>query len=278
MPLGRGERPNPVTARYNPVGVTLASSLLFAIAIATAVPSVAHAQHDHGAVEHTHHATWSASAALVAARFSTPSFVGDYQGIAPAVHWTSMRFAASIGAPLYRITKNGATDYGPGDIVGSGQLVLFGAHARAAGLALAVSAPTGSERDRLGMGHVMVMPAAWASYGIGDAVVAASFGYGRALGAGGGHADHGGGPLVDPMNFSELTWSATGDLRLARTLSAGVKLVGAVALDDAGKDRVTGGARVTWGTGRVQTTAELQGGFVGDPFEVRGVLASLVRF
>jgi len=41
---------------------------------------------------------------------------------------------------------------------------------------------------------------------------------------------------------------------------------------------VTGGARVTWGTGRVQTTAELQGGFVGDPFEVRGVLASLVRF
>lgn len=256
--------------------MTLAPRLLFAIAIA--VSGVAHAQHDHGAVEHPHHATWSASAALIAARFSTPSFVGDYQGISPAAHWTSMRLAASIVAPLYRITKNGATDYGPGDVMAHGQLVLLGAHARAAGVALAVSVPTGSERERLGMGHVMVMPAAWASYGVGEAVFAGSVGYGRAIGAGGEHADHGGGPLVDPMNFSELTWSATGDLRLARTLSAGVKLGGAVALGEAGTDRVSGGARVTWGTGRVQTTAELQGGFVGAPFEVRGVLASLVRF
>lgn len=240
--------------------------------------SPAYADHAHGGSAHTHEATLSASAAVLAAQYNNRSFVGDYQGVIPAVHWGNMRFAASAMAPVYRLVKNGATYYGPGDVMAHGQVVLTGMHARAAGLALAVSAPTGSARDGLGMGHVMVMPAAWGSIGVGKAVFAASFGYGRAIGADSDHAGHGSGPIVDPMNFSEVTWSATGDLALAPTLSAGVKLLGAFATGDTGTDRMTGGARVTWVTGRVQTSAELQGGFVGDPFNVRGVIESIVRF
>ena len=246
-------------------------------ATAIAIAPAAHADHSHGGSSHTHETTISASAALLAAQYNTRAFIGDYQGIVPAAHWSTMRLAFSAMAPLYRITKNGATYFGPGDVMAHGQVVLAGAHAQSAGLALAVSAPTGSTRDGLGMGHVMVMPAAWASLPLGDAVIAASFGYGRAIGAD-GHAGHGSGPIVDPMNFSELTWSVTGDLALAPTLYAGVKFLGAFATGDTGTDRMTGGARVTWVTGRVQTSAELQGGFVGDPFNVRGVVESLVRF
>jgi hypothetical protein len=251
---------------------------LLVLAAALAIPTAARAQHEHGgaAGEHTHKPTLSASAAFIAARFSTRDFVGDYQGLMPAVHYSTMRYAVALVAPLYRLERNGATYYGPGDVMAHAQLVLAGVHARAAGIALAVSAPTGSERDGLGMGHVMVMPAAWASYGFHDVTVGGSVGYGRAI-AGGGHAGHGTGSIVDPMSFSEVTFGASGDLRLAPALSAGIKLAGAIATGE-GTDRLIGGAHVVWVTGRVQTSAELQGGFVGDPFEVRGVLASAVRF
>lgn len=125
----------------------------------------------------------------------------------------------------------------------------------------------------------MVMPALWGSWTIGDLALAASGGYGRALGVddGADHA-HGTGPIVDPMNLTELTWSAGGDLAVARALRLGVRVGGAVALDDTGVNRTIGAMRAVWSEGRVETVAELQVGLAGDPFRVRGVIETALRF
>ena len=129
------------------------------------------------------------------------------------------------------------------------------------------------------MGHVMVMPALWGSWSAGDLTLAGSGGYGRALGAStsGGHA-HGTGPIVDPMNVSELTWSAAGELAVARDLRLGGRLGGAIALGDSGVNRTIGAARAVWTIGRVDTSAEVQIGITGDPFRVRGLVETTLRF
>ena len=44
-----------------------------------------------------------------------------------------------------------------------------------------------------------------------------------------------------------------------------------------GANRVVGGVRAVWTEGRVTTTAEMQLGFAGEPFEVRGLLATALR-
>ncbi|HWU91123.1 MAG TPA: hypothetical protein VN253_27845, partial [Kofleriaceae bacterium] len=84
-------------------------------------------------------------------------------------------------------------------------------------------------------------------------------------------------PLVDPMSFSELTFGATGTVSLARTLQAGARLDGAVPIGN-GTARLAAGVRAIWTQGRVDTTAELQAGLAGAPFDVRGLLEAAVRF
>ena len=221
----------------------------------------------------------SASLGLVAASYRQTSFEGDYQGVTPGVHWANARFAVSTGIGAYRLRKNGALYHGIGDLFVQGQAALVGHHARSAGVAVAVSLPTGSQRTGLGMGHVMVMPALWGSWATGQLTLAGSFGYGRAIGAsyGGDHA-HGTGPIVDPMNISELTWSASGDYAVARALRLGARLGGAIALDDTGVHRTIGAARAIWTAGRVDTTAEVQVGIAGDPFQVRCMIETALRF
>jgi len=104
-----------------------------------------------------------------------------------------------------------------------------------------------------------------------------SFGYGRGIG-GGEHSHHTrSGALVDPMNISELTWSAQADLSLARALSVGARVMGGVPVGEDGDNRVVGGVRAMWTEGRVTTSAEMQLGFDGQPFEVRGLLATSLR-
>jgi hypothetical protein len=45
-----------------------------------------------------------------------------------------------------------------------------------------------------------------------------------------------------------------------------------------GVERVIGALRVAWGEGRVDTAIEVQAGLAGDPFTVRGVLQTSLRF
>jgi hypothetical protein len=124
-------------------------------------------------------------------------------------------------------------------------------------------------------------------YGLGDAM----FG-GQMTFASNAHASagvmtdtthqHGPWPLVDPMNMSELTWSASSDLAIVHTrtraITAGARLSGAVPVGESGATRVVGGVRVAWTAGKVATGLEVQAALVGDPFTVRGVLQTSVSF
>lgn len=252
----------------------------------------------------------SASLGLLSASYRTTSFVGDYQGVTPGVQWANARFAASTSIGAYRLRKNGALYHGIGDLFVHAHVTVIGprlrstslhgghvadlvhsGHRRAvmrmssrpegllAGVGLAVSAPTGSQRDGLGMGHVMVMPARWASWSAGEVTLSTSGGYGRAIGVSdSGEHSHGTGPIVDPMNLSELTWSATGELAVARALRLGARISGGVALEEGGAHRTIGAVRAVWTAGRVATSAEVQIGIAGDPFQVRGVVETALRF
>lgn len=220
--------------------------------------------------------TIDASVAVLAARFASRYYTGDYQAVAPALAARRGRWAISAAVGLYRLDENGARVYGLGDVVVGGQAALLDLGAARGGLALAVSAPTGDDVRGLGMGHAMVMPSAWATWPLAPVTLALALGYGRALTALGGH-DHGVWPLVEPMNLQELTWSAAATLTEVVPVRLTARCSGGLALG-AGTTRVIAGLRAAWGHGRVDTALELQAGLIGDPFSVRGVLETAVRF
>ncbi|CAN5899980.1 hypothetical protein BH11MYX3_BH11MYX3_11090 [soil metagenome] len=239
----------------------------------------ARAEHDHGGGHHHSAGTpssFGAGVGLVVARYDTDVFIGDYQGVLPSVMWMRGRFGATANVGLYRLTENGARRYGFSDVVLSGQVTLLERHRALLGVALPVSLPTGDHATGFGMGHVMVMPALWASSSLRRVKLGASAGYGRAIGGGTAH-DHGSWPLVDPMNLQELTWTASAYTPLGTELHAGVRMSGGVPIG-AGRNRVTGGGRAIWTARSVETAFEIQAGFAGDPFILRGLVESAVHF
>jgi hypothetical protein len=142
-----------------------------------------------------------------------------------------------------------------------------------------VMAPTGDAMRGLGMGHWMLMPAAWSSYATSIITLSGSLGYARGTGSANAHADHGGGgawPLVEPMSFQELTYDASAMIAVARDFAVGARLLGAFPPDD--DARAIGAARVTWRAGRIETTAEAQAGIAGDPVRVRGLVSTSMTF
>jgi hypothetical protein len=248
-----------------------------AIAIVLGLSASARADHHH-AIDSDGDAPFAVGVSLIAATYSPePFYGGDYEGAVPSVRWASGRFAAAASLPLYRLESNGITRYGLGDALVQGQVKLYTEGAWSAGAALAVTLPSGVDFEGFGMGHPMVMPAAiggWSSDGV---TIGASAGYGRALADLGGH-DHGMWPLVEPMNMSELELAANGDVMIARGLHGGVRVSAGVPIAAQGRDRVIGAARIAWGTGRVESGAEIQVGLVGDPFTVRGIIDTALRF
>lgn len=256
----------------------------------------ARAEHNHGGMDAHHHdhdpdhpqrdndldktagSSFAAGVQLVAARFETRTFVGDYQGLAPSLAWFRGWAAASVNMGLYRLTENGRVVYGVGDLVVTGQVTLLQRPSAMLGLAMPVSLPTGDDITGLGMGHVMLMPTIWASATIGRLDLGASVGYGRALGDPAAHHDHGVWPLVDPMNMQELTWTAMAELPLGTAIRVSARMNGGVPLDDLGHDRVIGGLRASWTEGPVETRFEVQAGLLGDPFSFRGLLETMVHF
>lgn len=224
------------------------------------------------------HSELAVGVSVVAASYDTMSYVGSYQGVSPMASWMHGRFGAMAAIGLYHLDQNGLDHYGLGDISLGGHVALLRRPALDAGLALHVMLPTGSEVDNLGMGHTMAMPSAWASWRAAPVVLSASAGYARALvDLGGMHHDHGPMPLVDPMNLQELTWSAGAEVTLGHGMLLGGRALGAIPIGN-GRTRVIGGGRVGWGTPRVSTAFELQLGLAGDPFTVRGVVETALRF
>jgi hypothetical protein len=231
----------------------------------------ARAEHGHG-IEHGGPSTFGAGVSMLAATFDTMFYGGNYQGIVPSLHWSNERFAAGTSIAMYRLEENGGKFYGFGDIVVHGQATLVRAHPIHAGVIVAVSAPSGDERRGLGMGHPMLMPALFGMWMHGRVMLAATAGYSRAIGGDTDH-DHGMWPIVEPMNLSELTWSAGGDYAITRKVSGGARVSGGVPIGD-GDNRIVGAVRVAWAAGRFSSAGELQAGLAGDPFTIRGVLTT----
>lgn len=253
--------------------------IMVAIALGALAPRAARAEHDHGGGHHHHVETVSsfgAGVGLVAARYDTKVYVGDYEGILPTASWSRGRFGASAAVGAYRLVENGLTRYGLSDVVLSGQAIVLTRGAVMAGVALPVTLPTGDHITGFGMGHVMVMPALWGMAGTRYLRVGGSVGYGRAIG-GDTHHDHGSWPLVDPMNMQELTWSGHAYVPIGNSIQAGVKASGGIPLGD-GRYRTNGGVRAIWTAGHVETAFEIQAGISGDPFILRGLLESAVHF
>lgn len=247
------------------------------IASLTGVARAQHADHEMSAGEHGSGASAvSVGVALEAAEFDTTYYVGSYQGIAPQLGWTHGGFGATAAIGLYHITENGLSRYGMGDAMLAGHATVISTDALQLGGALHVMCPTGSEIEGLGMGHVMVMPSVWGTWHTEPVAIHASAGYGRGLVSLEGH-HHGPMPLVDPMNLQELTWSAGADVDVGHAVRVGARSAGAVPIGD-GVARVIGAGRVAWGTPRVTTAIELQLGIAGDPFTIRGVVDTALRF
>jgi hypothetical protein len=240
---------------------------------------IAHADHDMATMSETHQgdaSEVSVGLSIEAANFNTLYYVGSYQGVMPSLSWMRGRFGATAMIGLYHVAENGLSTYGAGDAMLGGMVTVVERETLRAGVALHMMFPTGSELDTLGMGHMMATPSLWASWRSAPLTVSASAGYNRALVALGGPT-HGLMPLVDPMNMQELTWSAAADVDLGHGLKLGGKTLGGVPIG-AGQTHMIGGGRVAWGTPRVTTGLEVQVGLVGDPFTVRGVLDTALRF
>ncbi|HWO20071.1 MAG TPA: hypothetical protein VNO30_14895 [Kofleriaceae bacterium] len=273
--------------------VSRAALALAVVLAAVAASPPARAEHDHGdhgghgdQGGHGGHGAAGAEAALgvtvtagaLAASYHSRLYDGSYEGARAGAAFARGRY--EVGAELagYRIVRNGRAGHGLGDLHVHGSAMLVARGALSAGVHLMVMAPTGDDRLGVGMGHVMLMPAAWSAYAAGRARASVMLGYGRGIGDEGVHAEHGGSwPLVDPMGFSELTLDAAAAFAFARAWTAGVALHGALPLS-AGDTRLLAGARVSWRAGRVDTAGELQAGVVGDPVRVRGLLSTSLRF
>ena len=221
--------------------------------------------------------SFAAGVTMLAATFETLLYAGNYQGIMPSLRWANDRFGAGASASAYRLEENGATFYGFGDIVVHGQATIIGDEQVRGGVLASVSAPVGDDRRGMGMGHVMLMPAVFGIWTIDRVALAATAGYSRAIGSSSEH-DHGMWPLVEPMNISEVTWSAGASVAVTPAVQAGARMSGGIPIGLAGDDRLIGALRVSWTTGRLQTAGELQAGIVGDPFIIRGVVSTALSF
>ncbi|HEU4731610.1 MAG TPA: hypothetical protein VFT22_27130 [Kofleriaceae bacterium] len=252
---------------------------LAALAVAlTGAARLARADHE-GAMGGDHHGAGpgvSVGLSVEAAEFDTTSYVGSYQGVTPSLGWASGRFGATAAISVYHLTKNGLSVYGPGDAMFGGHATVIQREALHAGVALHMHAPTGSELDGLGMGHVHVTPSVWASWHLRRLTLNASGGYSRAI-FGGAHHDHDGGPLVAPMNLQELSWNAGADVALGAGVQVGGRALGGVPIGD-GVTRVITGGHLVWGSDRISTGIEAQVGLAGDPFTIRGVAETTLRF
>jgi len=249
--------------------------------VAPQAPAVAYADHDMAAMSENHHgdeSEISAGVSVQAAEFNNMLYEGSYQSITPSLGWMRGRFGVGATLGLYHLTKNGLSEYGLGDAMFTGHATVYSTDDLDTGVAVHVMVPTGSELQGFGMGHAMAMPSAWGSWRWRRATFRASAGYSRALIKLSGPAhNHGPAPLVDPMNMNELSWSTGADLDVGHGVKLGGRVLGGLAVGT-GTDRVIGAGRAAWGSPRFTTGVELQLGLAGDPFSVRGVVATALRF
>ena len=221
---------------------------------------------------------------LDAAGYRNQSYEGDYQGLAPTLGFNHPRVAVMALLPAYRLTRNGRTGYGLGDLALALRVPVpaFANRTITAGFGLAATLPTGSADADLGMGHVMLMPEFWFNHERDRVQIVGTVGFARALtSAGGSHHNHGPRPIVNPMNLSEIDASLNAFLRVHDKVWLKLGMFGAMPV---GSVNMPGVTRVIAGSGVVVTvrglelSAELQAPLTGAPFMARGVLQVGYRF
>jgi hypothetical protein len=204
------------------------------------------------------------------AEYSTETYAGNYSGAAFGAAFIRPRWDMALDVPFYHLLKNGLDVAGPGDPYLRGRVQLFGAKDRvlALGAAVGLSAPLGRAEDDLGMGHFMVHPAVWLRAGTPELRSEWTLGYGRILGSLEG--GHGTGPLVNPMNASELSLGGAVVWRLRRGFDVRVAGMAAVpAFADGGEARATVGLGGGLLLGKVATKLGFSLPVVGDPYDAK---------
>lgn len=204
------------------------------------------------------------------AEYSTESYAGNYSGVSVGAALSRPSWDVALEVPLYHLLKNGLEVLGPGDPYLRGRLQILAAPSEswALGAALGLSAPVGSAEDDLGMGHFMVHPALWLRIGPDTLRSEWTLGYGRVLGSVGD--GHGTGPLVDPMNASELSVGGAVVWRPRPALDLRLSGMAAVPLPaDSGEARATLGLSAGLLLGKVIVSLGFAGPLLGDPYDAK---------
>ena len=206
---------------------------------------------------------------------------GSWSGLSTELGggWGRWQARGWIGA--YQLDRNGVTEQGIGDAGLETRVTAWRSESAAAplrlGPRLAMTLPTGDAATGFGMGHAMVMPGLWWSlpgqrFSWGGLVA-----YGRALGAMEGH-HHGPGPIIDPMNSSEVLASAGLNVALIGQLDALLTASYARPLVDNGAARGAAGLGLLWNARPVHLGATVQLPLVGDAFRVRAIASAGLGF
>lgn len=210
---------------------------------------------------------------------------GDYQGVIPTVSWHHPWVTAEVALPWYRLNRDGDESIGLGDLAADVRVAVFRTASGnfAFGPELGVSFPTGRESKGLGMGHVMLMPGAWARLEIEKLSIIGQLGWGRALtdlddhSAHAGHAGHAGHeaaamaatPRVNPMNMNELEHGLGLRYALHPNLAVTARWLGGVPLDSMGIERQLIGPGLQITALPLDAAIEALVPIAGDPFDVR---------
>ena len=221
---------------------------------------------------------------LDAAGYRNTSYQGDYQGVAPTLGFNHPRVAVMALLPAYRLTRNGRTGYGLGDLALAIRTPVpaFAVGAFSAGFGLAATLPTGNAGADLGMGHVMLMPEAWFNHESTRVQLVGTVGFARALTtASSSHHNHGPRPIVNPMNLAEIDASLSAFLRVHERVWLKVGTYGAMpvgTVNTNGVTRIAASSGVTVAVRGLELSAELQAPLTGAPFLARGILQVGYRF
>ncbi len=217
------------------------------------------------------------------ATFRDEHGAGNFQGMGLRLSGGSRAFSAAVRFPVYRLQSEGATWFGPGDPSLAVAVPVFGRAGAgpAGGFALMGSAPLGDAGRQLGMGHAMLMAGIWTSVGWSHLALAAEVGYGRALAALDGHAGHHGpaaGPVVNPMNPSEVTAGLSGTLQRVGPLRWLAAATGAVPVLSAGRARAILGLGADATIARWTVGARAEATVAGAPSLLRLLLSTGYAF
>lgn len=221
---------------------------------------------------------------LDAAGYRNTSYTGDYQGVAPTLGFNHPRVAVVALLPAYRLTRNGRTTFGLGDLALAvrAPVPAFGRGGFSAGFGVSATIPTGKASGDLGMGHVMLMPEFWFGHERERVQLVGTIGFARALTAVSTSAhNHGPRPIVNPMNLAEVDASFNAFLAVHPNLWLKVGVFGAMpvgAINPAGVTRVIAGSGLMVTVRGLELSAELQAPLAGSPFLARGVLQLGYRF